>query len=264
MRWLLLGLPSVLLLCLVGYLARPEAAPEDIHDQPVADYKQSEITDPIAFLEECLARYDKEVRGYSLIMYKQERIGGRLQDPENIQVYFKEKPFSVYFQWINGARLAERALYVKGENDDKALARPAKPLYRLLRGDVVQFDVDGAEARRSGRYTLSEFGLKKGSQRTLAAWKKARQKKTLHVEYEGTHTVKELDDRRCYKFHARYDQPSDDGLTELTIYIDEQTLLQVGSILKTGNKLVATYFFRDIKLNPKFKEGQFKPSALKP
>src|SRR5262249_51179778 len=99
---------------------------------------------------------------------------------------------------------------------------------------------------------------------TLAAWKKARQKKTLHVEYEGTHTVKELNDRRCYKFHARYDQPSDDGLTELTIYIDEQTLLQVGSILKTGNKLVATYFFRDIKLNPKFKEGQFKPSALKP
>jgi hypothetical protein len=202
-------------------------------------------------------------------MYKQERIGGRLQDPENIQVYFKEKPFSVYFQWINGARLAERALYVKGENDDKALARPAKPLYRLLRGDVVEFDVDGAEARRSGRYTLSEFGLKKGTERTLAAWKKARQKNNLHVEYEGIHKVEELNDRRCYKFHARYDKPSDDVVTELTIYIDEKTLLQVGSILereakKKADRLVATYFFRDIKLNPKFKEGQFKPGALKP
>jgi hypothetical protein len=35
-------------------------------------------------------------------------------------------------------------------------------------------------------------------------------------------------------------------------------------VLKTGKDLVATYFFRDIKLNPKFKDGQFKPGALTP
>jgi hypothetical protein len=264
MRWLLLGLPTGLLLGLVVYLSRPEAAPETIHDVPVADNTQSTVGDPITFLENCLHHYDKTVKGYSLLMYKQERIGGRLQSSERIKVRFKEHPFSVYFEWLEGARLAERALYVKGENDDKALARPAKPLYRLIRGNVVRFDVDGPEARRSGRYTLNEFGLKKGTERTLAAWKKARRKKTLHVKYLGTHKVKELNDRRCYKFQAQYDEPSDDGLSELTVYIDEEHLLQVGSILKTENQLVATYFFRDIKLNPKFKKDQFQPAALTP
>src|SRR5690348_5680873 len=114
MRWLLLGLPSVLLLALVVYLSRPEAAPETIHDIRVSDDRKSAINDPVAFLEECLHHYDKTVKGYSLIMYKQERIGGRLQEPEEIQVRFQEVPFSVYFQWIKGARLADRALYVKG------------------------------------------------------------------------------------------------------------------------------------------------------
>jgi hypothetical protein len=264
MRWLLLGLPSGLLLCLVIYLSRPEAVPETIHDVKVSDDKKPAIGDPIAFLEQCLLHYDRTVKGYSLVMCKQERIGGDLERSEEIQVQFREQPFSVYFQWLKGARLAERALYVKGENEEMVLARPSRWSFRLVRGDVVRLDVDGPEARRSGRYTLNEFGLKKGTERTLATWKKARKKKALHVKYLGTHKVKELNDRRCYKFYARYDEPSDDGLTELTVYIDEKRLLQVGSVLKRGNTLVATYFFRDIKLNPKFKEDQFKPSALKP
>ena len=77
MRWLLLGLPSGLLLALVVYLSRPEAAPETIHDIRVPDDKKSTVSDPVAFLEECLHHYDKAVKGYSLVMYKQERIGGR-------------------------------------------------------------------------------------------------------------------------------------------------------------------------------------------
>src|SRR5260370_1431851 len=51
--------------------------------------------DPIAFLTECLARYDREVKGYRAVMQKQERIGGRLQPKEIINVCFKEKPHSV-------------------------------------------------------------------------------------------------------------------------------------------------------------------------
>ena len=51
----------------------------------------------------------------------------------------------------------------------------------------------------------------------------------------------------------------------MTIYIDKETWLQVGTVLKgDGGKLVGEYFFRDLKLNPEFKPDQFLRAALKP
>src|SRR5262249_8161213 len=62
-------------------------------------------SNPVAFLKACLARYNREVKGYSLIFQKQERIGGKLEKKELLDVKFREKPFSVYMRWLEGARL---------------------------------------------------------------------------------------------------------------------------------------------------------------
>ena len=80
----------------------------------------------------------------------------------------------------------------------------------------------------------------------------------------GLERLPEAGDRLCYKFlRAPFEPPEEDGLNELTVYIDTDTWLQVGSILRdTKNQTLAEYFFRDIKLNPQFKENQFKRSAL--
>src|SRR5205807_1657314 len=71
---------------------------------------------PVAFLENCLIRYDREVKGYSLTMQKQERIDGKLEKKEIIEVHYREGPaqdgHSVFMRWKEGARLAARALYV--------------------------------------------------------------------------------------------------------------------------------------------------------
>jgi hypothetical protein len=221
--------------------------------------------DPIGFLTECLARYDREVKGYRAVMQKQERIGGRLQPKEIINVCFKEKPHSVLLVWIEGARRAERALYVEGENNGKMLARPNGLIARKVAGDIVERDVDGPDARQSGRYPLSEYGIKKGTERTLAGWSAARDQRALHVEYLGEQRIREAGDRLCYKLRRRYARPENDGVTELTIYVDKENLLQVGSILKAaGGKLIGEYFFRDIELNPAFSDGQFERRALSP
>jgi hypothetical protein len=199
-------------------------------------------------------------------MDKQESINGKLQKPEEIKVYFREHPYSVYMQWLKGARKAERALYVEGENDGMMLARPYGFFARKVAGDIVVRDPTGAEAKQSGRYPISEFGLKKGTQRTLAGWIKAWERKALHVEYLGINRVKELGDRECYKLHRyNYDRPEGDGVIDLTVYIDKETLLQIGSILKAeGGKLIGRYFFHDIHLNPEFKKDQFTRKALVP
>jgi hypothetical protein len=258
MRWILLSLPSALVLALVVYLSCPEAEPVEFVPRPVVDKSAPLAPEPIAVLEKCLAHYTHTVKGYRAILYKQERTAGKLHPPEAIQVYFQEKPFSVYLDWLKGARRAQRALYVAGQHDEQMLVRPTG---FILGRFVVTRDPDGAEAREAGRYSIREFGIKKGTERTLAAWKRARAKGTLKVDYLKIQTLKMLDDRPCYVYRARYAQ-LEAGLDELTIYIDKETLLQVGSILKRDGKLVATYLFRAVKVNPTIAPDQFTRAAL--
>lgn len=218
--------------------------------------------DPIAFLEECIRRYDREVEGYTATLMKQERIEGRLERREIIKVWFREKPFSVRMKWQEGARKASATLYVKGENRDQLLVRPAG-VFSVA--GIVTRDPNGSDAKKGGRYPLTEFGIKIGTQRTLASWKRAREANALHVEYLGVKEVKEAGNRPCWVLRrSDYPKPEDDGITQLTLYVDKESWLQVGSILKgEEDRLIGEYFFRDIKLNPDFPAGTFSRDALK-
>jgi hypothetical protein len=230
-----------------------------------AEMEQLAQKDPIAFLENCLRRCSRELKTYTMIMQKQENLGGKINPTEIIEVRFQDRPHSVYFNWIEGARLAERALYVEGENNGKMLARPKGAVARLVAGDVVAKDVDSDEAKQSGRYTLNNFGLKKSVERTLTAWKASQKEGTLKVEYVGIQKVKEAGDKNCYVLRRTNKVAAADGIKQTTIYIDTENWLQVGIVLKDDNGLLlGSYYFRDIKLNPDFKKEQFSPAALKP
>ena len=218
--------------------------------------------DPIAFLEKCIQRYDREVEGYTTTLMKKERLGGRLEPREIIEASFREKPFSVLMKWKEGARQASATLYVKGENRDQLLVRPAG---LLSVAGIVLRDPNGRDAKKASRYLLTEFGIKIGMQRTLASWKRARQANALHVEYLGVKTIKEAGKRPCWVLkRTDYPKPEDDGITQLTLFIDKDSWLQVGSILKgEEDKFIGEYWFRDIKINPKFPPGTFTREALK-
>jgi hypothetical protein len=214
---------------------------------------------PIRFLESCLAKYDREVEGYRTTFLKQERIDRKLQPPEKLDVHFREEPFSVHMKWLEGARLALAAVYVEGENDDMMLAKP-----KALPFLTVSREKNGADAKASGRYTIDQFGIYLGTKRTVAAMRDAQERGELHVRYEGIYKVPELNNRPCYKFvRSPYVPLEEEGVNELTLYIDQETCLQVGSVLKDGKgELLASYFFADIQLNPTFKKDQFTRRGL--
>ena len=279
MRRLLLCLP----LCFVLLPGNPRAdsapkeglpLPPDLKDDGstlpgAAEMERLARTDPIAFLQKCLLRYDREVKGYRCTLQKQERIDGKLKGTEEIDVQFREKPFSVRLDWRSGAGLAQRSLYVKGRSNDQVLVLPTI-LPRVV--GVVERDPEGKQARQSGRYPLTEFGIKIGTQRALAAWEAARKRGTLRVEYLGEKRVKETGDRLCWVLRRTgYEKPEGDGftpakegITQSTFYFDKETWLQVGSVLKgEENRLIGSYYFRDVKLNPEFKPGTFTRDALK-
>ena len=268
---LLLCLP--LCLCLASDYpdARPDGgrgkATATFHDDGAPlpsgkEMKQIAQEKPLAFLENCLRRYDREVKGYTVELQKQELISRRLQPTEVIQVKFREKPHSVVFKWVEGARKADAALYVDGENEGKMLARPNGKLARLAVGDVVARPVDGPEARDSGRYNLREFGVRKATERTWAAWKAAEEAGTLDVKFLGVKKVKEAGGRDCYAFRQTCAKP-EEGVLERVIYLDVENWLQIGSVLKgEEGTLIGAYYFRDIHLNPEWKPGDFQKARL--
>jgi hypothetical protein len=257
-----------------GYASTPLLRKEGyaVHGQlRVLGHGELAARDPVAFLEECLRHYDRHVQSYALLMRKRERIGETLHPVEQIQVYFKDKPHSVFFNWLEGARKARRVLYVQGENDNRMLARANLPPL----DPIVVRELDSPDAQSSGRYPISDFGLKKAMQRVHRSWKKARDAGQLHVEYLGLHKVAKAGDRLCHKLRRRNDPEPETGgntVTEVTVYIDAENLLQVGTVLlgtvkgKDGKEkdgqFIAEYFFRDIRLNPKFEPNQFTREAL--
>lgn len=215
--------------------------------------------DPIAFLEHCIRRYQRSVSGYTSLLEKHERIDGKMLDLERIEISFRERPFGVCMRWLEGAMRVDRALYVRGENDGNMRVRT-----RYV-GLLVSRDPEGRDARQAGRYTLKEFGLKKGSERVLDSWREAARRGDLYVEFAGEQVVPRAGGRTCWVLHrSRYPVPEEDGITDLVIYIDKETWLQVGSVLRGGDgQLIAEYFFRDLRLNPPFSPEQFTDAALR-
>jgi hypothetical protein len=227
-----------------------------------AEMERLAKNDPIAFIRECVRRYDREVQGYTATVHKQERLAGHLQRREEIDVAFREKPFSVLLRWKEGMRRAAAVLYVKGENRDQLLVRPAGV---LAVAGIVARDPKGEEAKNAGRYPLTEFGIKIGMQRTLSTWESAKKDDALHVEYLGVKEIKELGGRPCWILkRTRYAKPAEEGVTESTLYIDKENWLQIGIKLKgEENRLIGEYYFRDLKINPDFPNGTFSRDALK-
>jgi hypothetical protein len=222
-------------------------------------------TDPVAFLENCLRRYDREVRGYTATMVKQERIKGDLRPTEVVEVSFQEKPFSVLMSWRKGAGRALRTLYVEGQNGGQLLVVPANRFARGLVG-FVKRDPKGSEVQDSSRYTPPEFGMRIGAQRALDAWVAAKKRGDLKVLFKPEVKVKEAGGRLCWAVHrVGYPKPEDaDGVTDSLLYLDKENWLLVGSVVKgEEGQLLGSYYFRDVKLNPTFAPDAFTEAALK-
>ena len=274
MRRKLLLVPSLMLLCLVLI---PDRAPE-VHSQPAtppveeytddgvslpsaANFAKLAQSDPTAFLEMCMRRYRREVKTLSGEMVKQERVDGKVHPAETLDFWFREEPYSVMIKWKKGARQAAASMYVKGENNDKIVALPT-----LLKwaGKVVERDVDGREAHACSRYLMNESSMLQGTERTWAAWKAAKQKGTLQVEYLGLAPVADLGGRPCHVLKRTCKPTEEDGIATVEVAVDADTWLQVGSTLADANgQLIGKYQFPKVVINPELPADQFTKETLK-
>jgi len=221
-------------------------------------------TDPLAALHAGVSRCRQEVRGFTAELQKQERINGRLNPVEIMDVAYTACPHSVLLRWrTEPSGQADRVLFVDGVNDNQMLARPKSRLARAIAGSAVSRDPEGPEARQGGLVSVRQFGFQKAAERVITAWDQAKAAGKLHVEFLGVQPVTDAGGRPCYLFKRTITPPSDDGLANVLIGLDRDTWLQVVNVLTDADgKTMAAYYFRNVMVNPEFSPDQFEPAVL--
>src|SRR5689334_4732424 len=56
--------------------------------------------DPLEAVATSMRKYKAEVDGYTCVLRRQERIDGKLRDPETIECEFRESRFAVRMHWV--------------------------------------------------------------------------------------------------------------------------------------------------------------------
>lgn len=108
----------------------------------------------------------ENVRDYTCVMVRRERVEGRLGPHEFIQAKVRHRqvqggevvvPFSVYLRFLRPASVADReVLYVEGQNDGNLLARRGGKRFAFVTAAV---DPLSEVAMQGNRYPVTEFGI---------------------------------------------------------------------------------------------------------
>jgi hypothetical protein len=261
-------------LCFLIASDRPETTNERLEDIPrrVDDNDQllfDEATlerlardDVVRFVEMCLRHQRRLGNTYSGTLFKQERVENTLQQPEEIDFWFREQPYCVRMEWRRGGGLARRVLFVDGSNNNKLVVLPTVGK-RIGLQFLVERDPEGADARRYSRYPIRETSLRASTERTLRIWSRARDSGTLRTQYLGIQEIPELDGRRCFVIH-RFIQPPEDGEATVQLAFDCQFGMPTGSLLLDSNsETLGKYHFTKIVMNPKLPDQFFHRDSLR-
>lgn len=140
-------------------------------------------------------------------------------------------------------------------------------------------------AKSLSRYCVRDAGLYRSMLRTFKAWETRQAAGELKFEYLGKKAPEHIG-RECHvvrrvcprveidAFELGGTAPTDpkvvaaEGFTEVTIYIDIERWLQVGTELyrtePDGTRvLVGAYYFRDVELNPSFPPDTFTTASFR-
>ncbi len=272
---------------------------------PLTEADEFEVlakTNPIAMYEQCLARYQREVKnGLEVTLVKRERIKGEPKPPAEAQEEVIHlavrgdvpneatgKPcIEVMIHWKSGARSflgsdITATFYSEKEGKEgtggKVVSYRSTAPFRKENAIAITDPL----AKAQSRYCVRDAGIYRGMLRTYDAWKQRQEMGTLKTEYLGKLPIEPLGGRLCYVVERHCPAPEADafqlgdpavkdphviereGFVRVRVMIDAETWMQVGSELyRPDGELLASYYFRDPKPNPTFAPDTFTKEGLK-
>lgn len=222
--------------------------------------------DPMAVARMGRDRYDATIRDYRCLFVKQERLDGDLHDEEQIEVRFRRAPHSVFMIWKKNADQAKRALFidspefVNDKGEKVARIEPAGVIARAFVSEVTR-PIHGNEARKASRRTIDEFGFRALLTLLETYNTQAQKDGVLDYRYTGAGTI---DERPTLVFERRLPFTNENGKypdAKLVIHLDREWLIPVAAYSyadQAGKKLLGSYIFKDVELNPGLTEADFR------
>jgi hypothetical protein len=215
-----------------------------------------------------LERLRSEVRDYSALLVKQERVHDELRDEEFLRIKVRHaRPAesvnkAFYVRHVKPQSMAgQEAIWIDNENDGKLIGHGAG-VQKFIK---VRLRPDNWLAMRGNRYPITELGIETLLVRMIEMGRRDRRHEgECRVEYSRD---LEFDGRPCTLIsitHPRRDSSFDFHLAR--IYIDDTLQVPVGYESyqwpeEEGGEplLVERYFYRELQINPGFQEIDFDP-----
>lgn len=223
--------------------------------------------DPVGFVQFCLDRYDAGVRDYTCTFTKQELIADKLSAEQEMRAFFREKPFSVRLEWTKNEDKCSRVLYVADRWIEKgkqfAVVEPGA-IARLFIPYVMR-EIDGADARKSSRRTINQFGLRNSLELILKYCRLSEQKGLLDFKYVGKG---EVNGRETLVFERVLPYTGETGPWPdrvLVVHIDREYLLPslcMAYADEAKQVLLGKYMTTDLKLNANLPDSTFTKEGM--
>lgn len=234
-----------------------------LHFDPSDANEQLARRDALSFLKSCRAKYNDRVRDYRCRFIKRERVNGALSEEQEIDVSYREHPFSVHMNWVKNPGRAQEVSYVEDrwvkDGRQLALIKPSG-LWGLLAPSGVKRDIRGEDVKAASRRTIDQYGFRNTLDLIIKYCDMAKGKPGYKLSYLG---IAKLDGRETYVLERRLpftveDDPYPDRL--LLIYIDREWLLPLGCYAyadDSGSELLGQYVSKDITLNVGLSDADF-------
>ena len=210
-----------------------------------------------------LDNIQKNVKDYSCMLQKRERIGSRLNEPEYMFIKVRHEPFSVYTFFVAPARLkGQEALYVDGKNGNQLQGHGVG--IRKIAG-TVSLDPNGALAMQGQRYPITEIGILNLTKRLIEVAESDRQYGECQVEISQN---AKIDNRPCTLIQVTHPQPRRNfKFHKAEVFVDNELNIPVRYAAyewpaRAGDPppLLEEYTYYKIKLNNGFTEADFDVS----
>jgi len=206
------------------------------------------------FLEMGLRRY-AEIKDYTCILYKQERLGRKLQDVETILVKYRDKPKSIYMKWLAGPWKGRELLYNEALSKTDVRVRESGFLGVI----PIWIDYHNPIAQRGTNHPAIEIGLKFLLELNLDQYKKATPKNELG---RADHGIREFEGRKVYVMENILPREKNKGYYcyRVVHYMDYLNAIEPKvEVFNWDNKLYESYLYTKLKLNTGLTEKDFDP-----
>ena len=205
---------------------------------------------------------DANLKDYTAIVIKQERIDGKLGDPQYANIKVRQHPFSVYMGFIAPANLKDQeCMYIEGANDGKMWAHAPPDTLRGKFG-TVSIAPNSPMAMQGQHYPITEIGISNLTKRLIEVGEHDKQYGECDVKFfQGAKVL----GRSCTMIQVMHPTPRRTFLFNVAkICIDDQ--LQVPIHYESYDwpsqaggqpELIESYTYKDLTINPGLTDADF-------